>query len=331
MPPSDLNRPDIHTRDEAWNAYWGEQRLAACLRDPDGNYGGCIAAAWKGFFSQLPRHARVLDLAAGNGAVALLGLQASDERGLELRFDACDAAQIDPAARLGHLRSALERIAFRGGVRAEDLPYEDGRFDAVASQYGVEYADWRQALGETARVLAPGGRLMFICHSTRSTVFATTRDQLDALDNLRDRQLVSRVVDLLNSESLPGPLHQQNLHRFRQDAAAVMNHLDRSEPAHRTFIGQYLQRLGDIYQQRREQGTRPTLEALESLDRDLDFHQQRLEALAGAALTDQDVVEFAQCLESNGFETVQSAPLSDPDDGSQLGWRFTASRSGGDG
>lgn len=43
---------------------------------------------------------------------------------------------------------------------AEDLPFEDGRFDAVVSQFGLMFFDDREgALREMWRVVKPGGRL----------------------------------------------------------------------------------------------------------------------------------------------------------------------------
>jgi SAM-dependent methyltransferase len=56
----------------------------------------------------------------------------------------------------GQLAPAIE---WRQGA-AESLPYADGAFDAVASQFGLMFfGDPVQSLREMWRVLAPGGRL----------------------------------------------------------------------------------------------------------------------------------------------------------------------------
>ena len=65
---------------------------------------------------------------------------------------------------------AREKATRRGvpGVRFEwadalDLPYDDARFDAVTVGFGVRnLADLERGVGEMARVLRPGGRLVIL-------------------------------------------------------------------------------------------------------------------------------------------------------------------------
>ena len=52
-------------------------------------------------------------------------------------------------------------IDFRSGVRAEDLPFDEGAFDGVCCLGALLYFDDPQrALAEMSRVLVPGGRLL---------------------------------------------------------------------------------------------------------------------------------------------------------------------------
>jgi SAM-dependent methyltransferase len=97
---------------------------------------------------------RVLDVGCGTGNAALLAAA----RGAR-------TTGVDPAPRL--LEVARERAAALGleatflAGQAEELPVEDGGFDLVLSVFGVIFAaDPRAAAAETARVTAPGGRIV---------------------------------------------------------------------------------------------------------------------------------------------------------------------------
>lgn len=99
---------------------------------------------------------RVLDVACGTGVVAVTaartGARAS---GLDLTPEL-----------LGHAR-ANQKIAQCGEIDwtegdAEKLPYEDGTFDVVLSQFGHMFAPRPEvAIAEMRRVLKPAGRVAF--------------------------------------------------------------------------------------------------------------------------------------------------------------------------
>jgi demethylmenaquinone methyltransferase/2-methoxy-6-polyprenyl-1,4-benzoquinol methylase len=99
---------------------------------------------------------RVLDVACGPGAV-LLALAASTDAdlvGLDLSADMLgEGARNVESAGLGR------RVALSLG-RGEQLPFDDGAFDALTFTYLLRYvADPAATLRELARVVRPGGHL----------------------------------------------------------------------------------------------------------------------------------------------------------------------------
>ena len=98
---------------------------------------------------------RVLDLATGTGAVAILAAQAGGEvTGLDLA-----EPMLSKARRAA--REAGVDIRFDLG-NVEHLPYDDASFDAVSSSFGLVFApDHANVAEELQRVTRPGGRIGF--------------------------------------------------------------------------------------------------------------------------------------------------------------------------
>jgi SAM-dependent methyltransferase len=101
---------------------------------------------------------RVLELGAGTG--------------LNLAHYPDDLDELVLTEPDGAMRRALERRIAHAGRRArvvaapaEALPFADGAFDTVVSTLVLcTVADARAAVAEARRVLAPGGRLLFVEH-----------------------------------------------------------------------------------------------------------------------------------------------------------------------
>lgn len=76
---------------------------------------------------------------------------------------------VDPGVGMSRLaRHRIERNPIDVDLRvqsAEELPFEDGRFDCVVSTWTLcSIRDARRAIGEIGRVLKPGGQFLFLEH-----------------------------------------------------------------------------------------------------------------------------------------------------------------------
>lgn len=97
----------------------------------------------------------VLDIGCAGGFMA----EALDARGA--RVTGIDPAEKAIAAARRHAEEEDREIRYDVGV-GEDLPYDDGAFDAVVSVDVLEHvSDLGQVVREVARVLKPGGTFFF--------------------------------------------------------------------------------------------------------------------------------------------------------------------------
>lgn len=150
-------------------------------------WGGIVAGA-----ARIEPGERVLDVACGTGVLA----NAAAERvGSPGRVAGLDAS----ADMLAVARRKNDTIEWFEG-RAEALPFADGSFDAVVSQFGLMFfGDGVAALREMIRVLRPGGRLaVAVCDSLdHSPGYA-------ALAELLQRLFGERVADAFRAPFVLG-------------------------------------------------------------------------------------------------------------------------------
>jgi SAM-dependent methyltransferase len=167
---------------KSWTLFWRSGSGASCFESADTEVR--LTQVWDEFVDKLPDGARLLDLATGNGTVARCCAARARGRNVRLRIEAVDAAEIDPPSYVADPAQLFREVRFRGGVRLEALPFPDGAFDGIVSQFGFEYADEDQATAEAVRNLAPGGRLRLIMHARDGAVSRDIGKRLKRLQSV---------------------------------------------------------------------------------------------------------------------------------------------------
>lgn len=204
----------------AWSDFWEQNR--------QGDSGGCLPEGWRGidaaqqavwaeFVRDLPRGARVLDIATGDGRVLRWMLKARPD----LKAVGTDQAPDLPPAPKG--------AKLRAGVEMESLPFSVGRFAAVTSQFGFEYGDVGKTAAQIARVLAPGGRAGLLMHRGDGPILAHNlkrREQIRwaleerGLVDLAKRNLKARALGLVTMPAALSQAPHEGAHLHGEGSAA---------------------------------------------------------------------------------------------------------------
>jgi SAM-dependent methyltransferase len=172
---------DLNRRREVWARYWASGALHSCATSYGAEYGGAIAEFWRDVFGGLRPGHRVLDIATGNGALPRLLLACHPD----VECDAVDLSPVAPTWVAQLPPATRQRLRFHGNTAAEDLPFADGSFDLIVSQYGFEYCRGDDAAAQVRRVLRPTGRVAMVIHHEESRPVELARDELVHIDWLR--------------------------------------------------------------------------------------------------------------------------------------------------
>jgi SAM-dependent methyltransferase len=302
-----------------WNHYWQSDRIASCLDGAGArNYDDSVAAGWRAFFGTLPADCRILDLCTGNGAVAILAAETSLAEARAFDIVAVDQAEIDPPAYLTRHQAELSAIAFRPQTRVEALPFADRSFDAVVSQYGLEYSDLSRSLAELGRVIAGGGRVRLVLHAAEGVVSADAKrviDEADFLLNEVDLPAAARRCFLAVTAAERTEDAGEDAHREARDSLASFEAaLARTARRIPTAVDAAMLRnsgavLLDTFKRHARLDVEQLVAKAEEVRTSILDHRGRLQALVDAAVTRDGAAAVADALIGLGAQAAQPSEL----------------------
>ena len=289
---------------DPWVSYWSRGPACGenvCLPNAEAGIGAVLDSAWRDFARRLPKRARILDLATGNGIVLQRLLAARRD----LKLTGVDASAVLPPS--------PEPIRLIPATPMEELPFGDRSFEAVTSQFGVEYGDTALVASEVGRILCPGGLLCFVLHHRQSPIVSYNLARLDALAwAARESGLLERALRLAavrRTAAMPTP------DSFRVAVEEARRRYP-AQPVAAEFAAAIVQTL-DMGQRHEPV---ETIEVLSTLQARSEDEIGRLEALERAACDGDRISAVARALAAAGLTIEPARALTDPQSGAPLAW-----------
>ena len=300
---------------DPWSLYWQSDRLDSCVVTKSKEDSLAIAAFWAQLAMRLKDGAKVLDLATGNGTVSAALLNASNT----LQVTGVDRASIDPLRFLSE-PGVLAKARFQADVDICDLPFEDASFDAVTSQFGLEYALLEQAIPAFLRVAKQGGRIQLLMHHADSEIVVPARQKRHEMDTLlADGGVVPTLRAFLNGEQTSEELD-----------AVGQAHLSSDDHKSAQVSGQIFEGVNRVIGSAGKGDRRAANELCDGMTMRLSADRDRLGQLDNAAMNEQRFQEVVKMIEDGGARTDIATTLrtsSSAGDDYLIGWQYCGAKS----
>jgi ubiquinone/menaquinone biosynthesis C-methylase UbiE len=313
-----------------WTQYWSTDRVAACFEGPQSNYEGTISDQWAEFFSAQPSPCNILDIGTGNGAVPVIARRIAMQQDKHFTITGVDAAAIDPHRFVQQEAEALAQITFMGGVSATSLPFEDAQFDAITSQFALEYMDSQATLDELARVAAAGAMLRCVVHVDNGIAAEAARQDLENCEYLlRESRLFDKakrtmafIVGLERSGAQLSAADDASARKLINGFQTALGRLKRRRQklGQNPMLDNVLEVVVRCYQERASFSAEQLQDHMNTLQGEVAAHAARLQELVAAACSAEEIQVLAEQVCAAGFEAPRPSAVLRPGGGGQLGW-----------
>ena len=313
--------PDIP---QSWDTYWHGADDSAAFSGGGGNHPS-IQSFWDGYFrAAAARYAplRLIDVASGNGAVLAAAHAALDDD--VAAFTCLDVSE----AAIEMLRQRFPQVV---GLVADaaSIPLDDGSFDIVTSQFGIEYAG-PEAVGEALRLLAPGGQLALLLHHRGGGIYAQCATSRDAIARIQQARFLPLCRDMFEAgfAALRGgdPQHYRaaggNFAPALRAVESVMTQYGR-DVADGTVVRLYTD-IRTMHGRMKHYEPTEVLDWLTRMQREVDAFADRMAAMCAVAVDEAGFETLCDRLREHGMSVLRGEPLASAQHGRPLAWVLIA-------
>jgi ubiquinone/menaquinone biosynthesis C-methylase UbiE len=295
-----------------WDTYWDANRVYSFGIEPASEAAAALQGHWNSIVLRLHSGAAVLDVGCGNGAAGIALIRAAAQAGGTVAITGVDEALINPPRYVPELAYVLGGIDFRPRTQMEAMPFEDGCFDAVVSQFGIEFGNPIRALAEVARVLRPKGHLSILALPTHSNAFRAAKKSVNqARYLLSESDLFGMALKMMQTYHA-GPADsaeqkmQEDLAVFTKTVEAAFKKFDESEVGVLSVAVSCLYR---VFTDRKTQPVEEQYKAIQTARTGVALYAARAQATMKAAIPDTNVTSLRSALAATGFRLIDARSL----------------------
>ena len=303
---------DKHTGD--WDAYWRGTHENAAHRE-GGPQEEVLAQFWGELFSSpAGKAASMLDVACGNGAVT--GHAITGGVAAELYCaDYSHSALLELRKRYSNAKCAV--------ADAARLPWRDGQFGLVVSQFGLEYAG-SEALLEAARVVAPGGCLAAVMHLYEGGIYRECDENRRVVEEVADIKLLALARAAfangfaLNRGETAVETFKASERAFTPAVRGLEGILQRyGSSAADGLPKQLYSDIASMYRRMSSFEESEVMGWIDGMEKELEAYSGRMQSMVNAAVKESELEQLVAQLKKMGFDenppqTLRMGRMSEP-------------------
>jgi len=314
-----------------WSALWDRGYITTFGPTMPLNYGSDVKAFWHKQFQKLNNSAEIIDVAAGNGAVATIAAEYSSIYDKKFSIAAADAAEINPEliTESESLNKYRCNVDFYSNAPCEKLPFENNSADLICSQFGIEYSDLSKSIPEVKRILRTNGTFAAVMHHESSSVIRKASKELDVLkDALHSQKIIIKLNQYFNAigqvsdeAALNAVREKPAVIKSFQKLGKVINYLQSKYP-NSNSVNRIMSEIEGlkpyVFKSKEERKS-----AIKEVSNDLEMTVLRQNDLKLASISTSSMRELRDIAESSGFKGFSSEEIRSPD-GDISGWKVVA-------
>lgn len=305
---------------EQWSKYWEKGRLTTFVGRFDNNYDGDVMAFWHLILRKFPTGSKIVDLAAGNGALAILAASYGSKNKKDFQITAIDYARVDPS-RLNHKEidsNILRQIDFKSNTRIESTGCESGFFDCAISQFGFEYGNCEESVTEVSRILKKEkATFCVMVHKQGSVVHKQSQEGLNHANACEQsklhstlRKMLIRIDNLKKKDKNPEKDKKAEELRDQTNQITESLHKIMANALDTDHLSWYLKNCMVLFSpQWRDRDLQDKLTSLSLISKENEAYKQRMSDIISAARSPSDIELIENLVAKEGFTVDKSEPF----------------------